>query len=146
MRECVGESGWESGMGCDIGGVDSLSGGHRRDVLTLMTPRTQIASQGGHLVKRLQKEGYWVRGVDIKRHEYFETDPGDEFLIADMRDRTVLTPPPPPPPLFPRPSSGPVCLCPHIRLSRLTPRNTFTPSSLPPTLLPAGIVPFAALG
>lgn len=44
---------------------------------------------GGHLVKRLQAEGYWVRGVDIKRHEYFETDPGDEFLIADMRDQTA---------------------------------------------------------
>ena len=40
-------------------------------------------------MKRLQKEGYWVRGVDIKRHEYFEKDPGDEFLIADMRDPTV---------------------------------------------------------
>lgn len=48
--------------------------------------------QGGHLVKRLQKEGYWVRGVDIKRHEYFEKDPGDEFLIADMRDPTVGLP------------------------------------------------------
>ena len=45
--------------------------------------------QGGHLVKRLQKEGYWVRGVDIKRHEYFPSDPGDEFLLADMRDPTV---------------------------------------------------------
>ena len=25
---------------------------------------------GGHLVKRLKQEGYWVRGVDLKRHEY----------------------------------------------------------------------------
>ena len=25
---------------------------------------------GGHLVKRLKKEGYWVRGVDIKYNEY----------------------------------------------------------------------------
>ena len=40
-------------------------------------------------MKRLQKEGYWVRGVDIKRHEYFPSDPGDEFLLADMRDPTV---------------------------------------------------------
>jgi nucleoside-diphosphate-sugar epimerase len=23
---------------------------------------------GGHLVKRLKDEGYWVRGVDIKRY------------------------------------------------------------------------------
>src|SRR5580704_10712979 len=25
---------------------------------------------GGHLVKRLKAEGYWERGVDLKRHEY----------------------------------------------------------------------------
>jgi nucleoside-diphosphate-sugar epimerase len=25
---------------------------------------------GGHLVKKLKKEGYWVRGVDIKEHEF----------------------------------------------------------------------------
>ena len=24
---------------------------------------------GGHLVKRLKADGYWVRGVDIKEHE-----------------------------------------------------------------------------
>ena len=24
----------------------------------------------GHLVKRLKQEGYWVRGVDIKNHEF----------------------------------------------------------------------------
>ena len=24
----------------------------------------------GHLVKRLKREGYWVRGVDIKQHEF----------------------------------------------------------------------------
>ncbi|HID51557.1 MAG TPA: NAD-dependent epimerase/dehydratase family protein, partial [Anaerolineae bacterium] len=40
---------------------------------------------GGHLVKKLQKEGYWVRGVDIKEHE-FETSPADEFLILDLRE------------------------------------------------------------
>ena len=28
---------------------------------------------GGHLVKRLNKEGFWVRGVDIKTHEYTES-------------------------------------------------------------------------
>jgi NAD(P)-dependent dehydrogenase (short-subunit alcohol dehydrogenase family) len=27
---------------------------------------------GGHLVKRLKREGFWVRGVDIKRHEFPE--------------------------------------------------------------------------
>ena len=25
---------------------------------------------GGHLVKRLKAEGYWVRGVDLKEHEF----------------------------------------------------------------------------
>jgi GDP-D-mannose 3',5'-epimerase len=39
---------------------------------------------GGHLVKRLKKEGYWVRGVDIKMHEYATTQ-ADEFLQLDLR-------------------------------------------------------------
>lgn len=40
---------------------------------------------GGHLVKRLKKEGYWVRGADIKEHEYTKL-PSDEFLVVDLRD------------------------------------------------------------
>jgi len=48
----------------------------------------------GHLVKRLKREGYWVRGVDIKRHEYAKTQ-ADEFLVLDLRKeegcRTALT-------------------------------------------------------
>ncbi len=40
---------------------------------------------GGHLVSRLKKEGHWVRGVDIKYHEFKKTD-ADEFIIADLRD------------------------------------------------------------
>lgn len=43
---------------------------------------------GGHLVKRLKDEGYWVRGVDLKRHEYSEL-PADEFIVADLRDQRV---------------------------------------------------------
>lgn len=39
---------------------------------------------GGHLVKRLKAEGYWVRGVDIKRHE-FARSAADEFKIMDLR-------------------------------------------------------------
>jgi len=39
---------------------------------------------GGHLVTRLKEEGYWVRGVDIKEHDYKESD-ADEFLIKDLR-------------------------------------------------------------
>ena len=41
---------------------------------------------GGHLVKRLKSEGYWVRGVDIKRHE-FAKSPADEFVVGDLRDQ-----------------------------------------------------------
>lgn len=40
---------------------------------------------GGHLVKKLKKEGYWVRGVDIKEHEFCESA-ADEFLLLDLRE------------------------------------------------------------
>lgn len=39
---------------------------------------------GGHLVKRLKKEGYWIRGIDIKPHE-FAPSAADEFLVLDLR-------------------------------------------------------------
>ena len=29
---------------------------------------------GSHMVKRLRSEGYWVRGVDVKRPEFSETE------------------------------------------------------------------------
>ena len=40
---------------------------------------------GGWLVKRLKNEGYWVRGVDLKMHEYVESL-ADEFVKGDLRD------------------------------------------------------------
>lgn len=40
---------------------------------------------GGHLVKRLKKEGYWVRGADIHFHEHAETE-ADDFALGDLRD------------------------------------------------------------
>jgi len=40
---------------------------------------------GGHLVRRLKAEGLWVRGADIKRHEFAETA-ADEFLLGDLTD------------------------------------------------------------
>jgi len=43
---------------------------------------------GGHLVKRLKKEGYWVRGVDLKKHEYTNL-PSDEFILGDLREQKV---------------------------------------------------------
>ena len=39
---------------------------------------------GGHLVKKLKNEGYWVRGVDQKRHEW-SPESADEFLLLDLR-------------------------------------------------------------
>lgn len=44
---------------------------------------------GGHLVQRLKSEGYWVRGIDIKEHEYTNLD-ADEFVIGDLRDPLVV--------------------------------------------------------
>lgn len=40
---------------------------------------------GGHLVRRLKAEGYWVRGVDLKRPE-FGPSAADDFLVLDLRD------------------------------------------------------------
>ena len=40
---------------------------------------------GSHLVKRLKREGFWVRGVDVKFPEYGDTA-ADDFVIADLRD------------------------------------------------------------
>jgi nucleoside-diphosphate-sugar epimerase len=44
---------------------------------------------GGHLVNRLKKEGYWVRGVDLKENEY-DNCPADEFVVGDLRDPQVV--------------------------------------------------------
>ena len=40
---------------------------------------------GGHLVRRLKAEGFWVRGVDLKYNEYAETEADDYFclLVSD---------------------------------------------------------------
>lgn len=44
---------------------------------------------GSHLVKRLKEEGFWVRGVDLKYPEYWETF-ADDFIIGDLRDPRVV--------------------------------------------------------
>ena len=41
---------------------------------------------GGHLIKKLKREGYWVRGVDIKPHEW-SPKAADEFLLLDLREQ-----------------------------------------------------------
>lgn len=43
---------------------------------------------GSHLVKRLKKEGFWVRGVDLKYPEFAETH-ADDFVIGDLREQEV---------------------------------------------------------
>jgi len=40
---------------------------------------------GSHMVKRLRSEGYWVRGVDLKRPEFSDTE-ANEFIQGDLRD------------------------------------------------------------
>lgn len=44
---------------------------------------------GGHLVKRLKAEGFWVRGVDLKMHEFSETQ-ADDFMVGDLRDQVTV--------------------------------------------------------
>jgi nucleoside-diphosphate-sugar epimerase len=41
---------------------------------------------GGHMVKRLKSEGYWVRGVDKKLHEYSHTN--NDFFLADLTSQS----------------------------------------------------------
>ena len=38
---------------------------------------------GSHMVKRLRAEGYWVRGVDVKRPEFSETE-ANEFITTNL--------------------------------------------------------------
>jgi len=38
-----------------------------------------------HLVRRLKREGFWVRGVDLKYPRFSVTD-ADDFLVGDLRD------------------------------------------------------------
>ncbi|MEE8329699.1 MAG: NAD-dependent epimerase/dehydratase family protein [Thermodesulfovibrionia bacterium] len=40
---------------------------------------------GSHLVKRFKKEGFWVRGVDLKYPEFAETE-ADDFVIGNLQD------------------------------------------------------------
>jgi len=40
---------------------------------------------GHHMVRRLKKEGFWVRGVDLKYPEFCEVE-ADDFILGDLRD------------------------------------------------------------
>ena len=54
-----------------------------------MTKRALVLGAGGfighHMVRRLKKEGFWVRGVDLKYPEFSEVE-ADDFVIGDLRD------------------------------------------------------------
>lgn len=57
-----------------------------------MTKSALVCGAGGfigsHLVKRLKKEGFWVRGVDLKFPQFAETE-ADDFVVGDLRDQNV---------------------------------------------------------
>jgi GDP-D-mannose 3', 5'-epimerase len=65
-----------------------------------MVKTALVCGAGGfiasHLVKRLKKDGYWVRGVDLKNPE-FSSSAADHFLQLDLRaqdncEKAVLAP------------------------------------------------------
>jgi GDP-D-mannose 3',5'-epimerase len=41
---------------------------------------------GGHIVRRLKREGFWVRGVDLKLPPFADTE-ADDFVVGDLRDQ-----------------------------------------------------------
>lgn len=43
---------------------------------------------GSHLVRRLKRGGFWVRGVDLKFPEFSPTE-ADDFIMGDLRDPYV---------------------------------------------------------
>ena len=43
---------------------------------------------GSHLVKRLKNEGYWVRAVDLKYPEYWQTE-ADDFMQGDLKEKEI---------------------------------------------------------
>ena len=45
---------------------------------------------GSHMVKRLKVEGYWVRGVDLKKPEFSDTE-ADDFVVGDLRDPHLVS-------------------------------------------------------
>jgi len=44
---------------------------------------------GSHLVEKLKKEGFWVRGVDLK-FPPFATTEADDFVVGDLREQDVV--------------------------------------------------------
>lgn len=44
---------------------------------------------GSHMVKRLKRDGFWVRGVDLKEPEFSPTQ-ADDFVIGDLREPELV--------------------------------------------------------
>ena len=44
---------------------------------------------GSHMVKYLKKEGYWVRGVDLKKPEFSESQ-ADDLIVGDLRSPDLV--------------------------------------------------------
>ena len=44
---------------------------------------------GGHLANKLKREGFWVRGVDLKHNEHQGLEI-DDFVIGDLRDPRLV--------------------------------------------------------
>lgn len=44
---------------------------------------------GNHMVNRLKDEGYWVRGVDLKRPEFCNSR-ADHFVVRDLRNQNDI--------------------------------------------------------
>ena len=69
----------------------AFDAGYKR-IIVLMSEYTKSALVlgaggfiGSHMVKKLRSEGYWVRGVDLKRPEFSKTE-ANEFIQGDLRD------------------------------------------------------------
>lgn len=43
---------------------------------------------GSHLVKRLKREGMWVRAVDLKYPAFAQTE-ADDFVVGDLREQSI---------------------------------------------------------
>jgi GDP-D-mannose 3', 5'-epimerase len=60
--------------------------------MSKLAPTALVCGAGGfigsHLVKVLKKQGYWVRGVDLKLPEFDQTA-ADDFIVGDLRDLSI---------------------------------------------------------
>ncbi len=59
----------------------------------VMNKKALVLGAGGfigtHLVSRLKREGFWVRGVDLKLPQYSISD-ADDFVLGDLRDLSFV--------------------------------------------------------